>query len=481
MLVQELSVTRLTGTHLIVVCQETYAQALATGVPARNVTLIPNGIDTRRFTPERNGADFRAAIGVPSNAPLVGFVGRLSPEKGPDRFLFAAERIRQSRPDVHFVMIGDGPMREELEIQIGRGGFAGCLHMVEVRHDIETAYPAFDLLLQTSRSEGMPLVVLEAMACGVPVVAVGIGGVAEVVEHGSTGWLVSPAQWEDISRDALRLLADPQRLKRMGLLGRERVQARFDPAAAWCAGGGHRVVVPCAYVPYATVWIAMLPPGQSAIRGFPRFGTHFDHPPPAVPAEPALEVAGAVAEPFSVPLHRLATLPRREVVADFHCVAGWSATGLRWEGVPFAVFHREVLARRGAGAITHVKFVGSDGHWSVALLEDVLGDDVLLTEHLDGRPLDGNHGAPLRLVSPRQYGFINTKHLCRIELLSAEPATCVGSASTQAHVALRLLGCKRFVRARVWEQERHRFLPPRLVREISRLLIPGIRRLSARR
>jgi glycosyltransferase involved in cell wall biosynthesis len=228
MLVQELSVTRLTGTHLIVVCQETYAQALATGVPPRNVTLIPNGIDTRRFTPERNGADFRAAIGVPSNAPLVGFVGRLSPEKGPDRFLLAAERIRQSRPDAHFVMIGDGPLREELEIEIERGGFAGCLHMVEVRHDMEAAYPAFDLLLQTSRSEGMPLVVLEAMACGVPVVAVGIGGVAEVVEHGSTGWLVSPVQWDDISRDALRLLADPQRLKRMGLLGRERVETRFD-------------------------------------------------------------------------------------------------------------------------------------------------------------------------------------------------------------------------------------------------------------
>jgi hypothetical protein len=63
-------------------------------------------------------------------------------------------------------------------------------------------------------------------------------------------------------------------------------------------------------------------------------------------------------------------------------------------------------------------------------------------------------------------------------LLTAEPTTCVDSASRHAHVGLRLLGYKRFIRARVWEQERHRFLPPRLVREISRLLIPGIRRLS---
>jgi DMSO/TMAO reductase YedYZ molybdopterin-dependent catalytic subunit len=224
----------------------------------------------------------------------------------------------------------------------------------------------------------------------------------------------------------------------------------------------------------------MLPPGQFAIERFPRFGTHSHHPPPTVPAEPALEIGGAVREPFTLPLRELRTLTRREVVADFHCVAGWSVTGLRWEGVPYATFHRGVLAPRAAGTMTHVKFVGMDGHWSVALLADVLHDDVLLAEHLNGSPLDGDHGAPLRLVSPAQYGFINTKHLCRIELLTAEPATCIGTASPEAKIGLRLFGYKRFVRARVWEQERHRFLPPRLVRELSRLLIPGIRRLSAR-
>jgi DMSO/TMAO reductase YedYZ molybdopterin-dependent catalytic subunit len=225
----------------------------------------------------------------------------------------------------------------------------------------------------------------------------------------------------------------------------------------------------------------MLPPGQSATERFPRFGTHFHHPPPAVPAEPTLEVGGAVRETFAMPLSELMTMPRREIVADFHCVAGWSATGLRWEGVPYACFHRDVLAPRATASVTHVKFVGIDGHWSVAMLEDLLHDDVLLAERLDGRPLDGEHGAPLRLLSPAQYGFISTKHLCRIELLTAEPPICMGGASTQAQTTLRLFGYKRFVRARVWEQERHRFLPPRLVKEFSRLLIPGIRRLSNRR
>lgn len=232
--------------------------------------------------------------------------------------------------------------------------------------------------------------------------------------------------------------------------------------------------------PYGTVWL-VLPPGQREIHTFPRFGTHLHHPPPTVPTEPALEVGGAVREGFTLPLRELRTLPRREILADFHCVAGWSVTGLRWEGVPYAAFHHDVLAPHAAGNVTHVKFIGIDGHWSVALLEDLLSDDVLLAEHLNGGPLDGDHGAPLRLVSPSHYGFMNTKHLCRIELLTTEPATCSGSASTGAHIGLRLLGYRRFVRARVWEQERHRFLPPWVVREISRLMIPGIRRLGARR
>src|SRR4029453_12935028 len=165
-----------------------------------------------------------------------------------------------------------------------------------------------------------------------------------------------------------------------------------------------------------------LPPGQRAIEGFPRFGTHLNAPPPTVPADPVIEIAGAVVEPISVPLARLATLPPRELTADLHCVAGWSATGLRWEGVAFATVYRELIEPVLATGmpITHVVFEGLDRYRSIVQLEDALGDDVLIAEHLDGRPLDGDHGAPVRLVSPSQYGFMSTKHLCRIELHAGE-------------------------------------------------------------
>ena len=86
-----------------------------------------------------------------------------------------------------------------------------------------------------------------------------------------------------------------------------------------------------------------LPPGQHAIDGFPRFGAHLARPAPAVPSDPVIEISSLGAETFVMPLAALATLSRREVTADFHCGAGWSATDLHWEGVAFKTFYRAVI------------------------------------------------------------------------------------------------------------------------------------------
>jgi DMSO/TMAO reductase YedYZ molybdopterin-dependent catalytic subunit len=224
-----------------------------------------------------------------------------------------------------------------------------------------------------------------------------------------------------------------------------------------------------------------LPPGQHAIDGFPRFGTHLHLPPPAVPVDPTIEITGAVTKPFALPLDDLSTLPRRELTADFHCVAGWSATGLRWGGVPFETFFRQVIepAIRTGASITHVVFAGLDGYRSVVAIEDALADDVLIADHLDGRPLDDDHGAPVRLVSPSQYGFVSVKHLCRIEVLTAEPPERYGAPSRFVEVTLRSL-VKPHRRARVWKEERHRYLPAAVVRPVYRLLISPIKFVSAR-
>ena len=220
-----------------------------------------------------------------------------------------------------------------------------------------------------------------------------------------------------------------------------------------------------------------LPPGQQRIEGFPRFGTHLHRPPPPVPAEPVIEITGAVIAPITVTLAQLAALPREERTADFHCVSGWTATGLRWEGVPFAAFYRSVVepALAAGATVTHLVFSGLDGFDSVVQLDDALGADVLLAEHLNGRPLDDDHGAPLRLVSPQQYGYISTKHLCRIEVRTTAPTTEAQTAHPLSRIALRGPLVKRHPRARVWEEERHPDLPARWLRPVYRLLIkPGI-------
>ena len=218
-----------------------------------------------------------------------------------------------------------------------------------------------------------------------------------------------------------------------------------------------------------------LPPGQRRVEGFPRFGTDLRSPPPPVPSDPVIAVGGAVAEPFDVPLAQLATLPRRELTADLHCVAGWSATGLRWEGVPFAAFYRAVVepALVPGVEITHVAFRGLDRFRSLLLIEDALAEGVLLADRLDGRLLDGDHGAPVRLLSPAQYGYMSTKHLCRIEAHAGEPErerwTVVGSWLLRSHP-----------RARVAEEERHGLVPGRLVRPFYAALKGPLLRLSAR-
>jgi DMSO/TMAO reductase YedYZ molybdopterin-dependent catalytic subunit len=217
-----------------------------------------------------------------------------------------------------------------------------------------------------------------------------------------------------------------------------------------------------------------LPPGQHRTDGFPRFGTHLHRPAPAVPIDPVIEISGAVAESFTLPLAALATLPRRELTADFHCVAGWSATNLHWEGVAFETFYRTIIepSVQPGTPVTHIAFGGLDGYRSVALIEDALADDVLIAEQLDGRPLDSDHGAPARLVSTSQYGFVSTKHLCRIELHTSEPR------GVHTSPAMRVL--KPHPRARVWEEERHGNLPAWSLRTVYRLLIPPIASLSAR-
>jgi DMSO/TMAO reductase YedYZ molybdopterin-dependent catalytic subunit len=213
-----------------------------------------------------------------------------------------------------------------------------------------------------------------------------------------------------------------------------------------------------------------LPPGQGVARTFPRFGVHFADPPPDVPERPSLEVGGAVEAPLDLALSDLEEMPRRTLVADFHCVAGWSVRDLRWEGVPFRTLWEETILPRARprGEITHLVLTGLDGYRSTLTLQDALADDVLVADRLDGAPLSGDHGAPARLVSPKQYGYMNTKHLCRVDLHTREPTGAWHPSSLRA---FGLSVVAPHPRARVAHEERHARLPAWSVRFVYRRIV----------
>ena len=213
-----------------------------------------------------------------------------------------------------------------------------------------------------------------------------------------------------------------------------------------------------------------LPPGQRAVRGLPRFGVDLEHPPPVTPQDMTIDVTGELTRRVALRPDELDDLPRREVVAGLHCVAGWSAVGLRWEGVAFQEIYQVLIepALVPGAVVRYAVFVGFDGFRSIATIEDALADDVLIADHLNGQALTPENGAPVRLVSPAQYGFMSTKYLCRIELSQSEPAGLYHSTKSIQRI-LRTVRPHR--RARVSHEERHRYLPWWLVRPIYRLLI----------
>lgn len=224
----DLGANRALGSHLITNCQEAFTQALAMGVPAERVCLVRNGVDTSVFTPGRNGDELRKAIGVPSGTPLVGFVGRLDHEKGPDLFLRAAEYVHQQRPDVHFVMIGNGSMREYLGTMCANMRLEQQLHFAGWTANTADIYPALDILAHTSRSDGTSLVLLEAMSCGCPTIGLAVGGVPEIIENGSTGSLAGAGDWEGVGSRIIQLLDQPELRRSMGVAGRKRIKQYFD-------------------------------------------------------------------------------------------------------------------------------------------------------------------------------------------------------------------------------------------------------------
>lgn len=196
------------------------------GVPRARTIEVPNGVDLGRFVPAERAAA-RHALGLPREARVFGTAMRLLEVKDPLGLVGAFARTGPG--DAHLAIAGDGPLRPALEARIDALGLGAHVHLLGVRDDLERVYPAFDAFVLPSRSEGLPMALLEAMACGVPPIASAVGRVPEVLEGLPPGTATTvPPGDEAALAAALAAFAPPA--EAAGAL-RARVLERFSSGA----------------------------------------------------------------------------------------------------------------------------------------------------------------------------------------------------------------------------------------------------------
>lgn len=216
--------------HLMLVDSETNRRRALAHYPIaeEKLQVVPHGVRVEDFPIEGTRASVAEEFGLDARAPIVGTVGRLSPQKAMEDVIEAAALVRRGFPDAHFLIIGDGERRAELERLALARGLGAHVRFTGYREDVPRLLAAMDVFVLSSLYEGMPFSILEAMAAARPVVATRVDGVPEVVVDGETGLLVPPREPQRLAEAIEHVLAHPQRAREMGRRGRERVRAHFS-------------------------------------------------------------------------------------------------------------------------------------------------------------------------------------------------------------------------------------------------------------
>lgn len=216
-------------TKIITVSNANREKGLRDGIGRPNqYEVVYNGIDIARHRSVVVDRDaLRSSLGIPVNAPVVGTVSRLAPQKAPEDFLRVAALVHAKMPAAHFVFVGGGPMQEEFEAGIREHRLESVVHFLGYRKDVPELLRTFDVFLLTSLWEGLPMVVPQAMCASLPCVATSVDGTPEAVLEGRTGYLAPPRDVEGLANSTLRLLGDEGLRRRMGRTALERVEPLF--------------------------------------------------------------------------------------------------------------------------------------------------------------------------------------------------------------------------------------------------------------
>lgn len=221
------------------------------------VRVVQNGVNTEVFKRERLGSGrvgiegleigkledvqvadkvvlgnptLRNQLGIPEEAKIIGKVAVFRSQKRLWLWVELALRILEKCPETHFLLVGDGEWRERILYQIKKSGKSAHFHWVGVQKNVVPYLSLMDIYLSTSEFEGLPIAMLEAMSCEVPVVATRAGGIGEIIQHGKQGFLEEVEDWDGLEKYCIELLLNPELQKEMGQEARARVLEKFSMA-----------------------------------------------------------------------------------------------------------------------------------------------------------------------------------------------------------------------------------------------------------
>jgi glycosyltransferase involved in cell wall biosynthesis len=213
---------------VICVSEDLYRLCREAGVPADRCEMLENGVDLDDYRRNRSVAEAKRRLYLPPDRLLIGAVGRLSAEKGFDLLIRAADQLLRQGLDLEVCIIGEGDDRLRLEALVAELALGDHVRLLGYRADLPDWYEAMDVFALSSLREGLPNVLLEAMALETPVVATRIAGVPRLVRHEENGLLVEPGSVENLTGALGRLLRDPDLCGRLARAGRRTVEADYS-------------------------------------------------------------------------------------------------------------------------------------------------------------------------------------------------------------------------------------------------------------
>jgi glycosyltransferase involved in cell wall biosynthesis len=218
-----------TGGHLVALTASARETTIRRGVTSRaRSSVISTGVDLDRFRDRGRRAETLSALGLDPARPVIGWLGRFEPQKAPADFAAALAILARDRPDLQTVVAGEGALRDDFAARVRAAGLERTTAILPWQSDMPRLLEAFDVFALTSLWEGLPMTLLEAMACGVAPVATAVDGSAEAIEDGVSGLLAPPGDPSAMAAAIGRLLGDPSLRARLSAGARARIETRYE-------------------------------------------------------------------------------------------------------------------------------------------------------------------------------------------------------------------------------------------------------------